>query len=147
MTITAQRLRDEAAATDARVEESFQRCDTDGFLSQWAGGLTASLKRTQATLLDAGKVDWFPGLFEGDRRVAAKIIPTRFGSAWLLTDEEEARFGRKFVPTGTRSRVQKDLGLHTADEEAPAWACLRGEINVSVVVFRTDGGWPGAPTD
>lgn len=31
-------------------EESFQRCDTDGFVSQWASGLTGSLEERRAEL-------------------------------------------------------------------------------------------------
>ena len=38
---TAQEYRNEAAELHNRVEESFERCDTDGFLSQWANGISA----------------------------------------------------------------------------------------------------------
>ena len=143
---TAQEYLEEAASHEQEKVDSFDRSDTDGFLSQWAAGINAELARTRADLEENGKMAWFSCLMEDDRRVDAKHIPTRFGSAWILTEEEEARFGRKFIPfSGTgKSRVQKELGLHEQDEEAPAWAALKGtgtglSGNVWVEVYRTDG--------
>ena len=143
MTKTAQEYRDDADASARRAHESRLR-DDDGWRSEAASDLMARLSRTKADLIDAGKVAEFAGLFDGERRLAAKIIPTQYGSAWLLTDDEIARYGRTFIPTGKRSRVQKDLGLHEADETAPAWAT---NTATSVYTFRTDGGYPGAKDD
>ena len=146
---TSEKLRTEAAEAAHSAAESFERCDTDGCLSQWADRITATLKNTQADLLDAGGVAEFPGLFEGERRVEAKLIEGKFGPVWLvLGQQDEDRFGR-FVPYGRRSRKQKTLGLHEAKETASAAAKIAGEgrglagaANCRVTVFRTDGGWP-----
>lgn len=136
------KLRAKATGNYKEAGDSFDRCDTDGFLSQHSLGITASLYNTQALILENGGAD-FPGLFEGDRRVNAKIVPGKFGSVWLLSDTEEARFGRRFVPTGERSRVQKQLGLDQRQEFAPAWAKLESNGtglsgSVWVRVYRTD---------
>ena len=39
MTSTAAQLREAAAADRQAAYDSFERCDTDGFMSQWASGL------------------------------------------------------------------------------------------------------------
>lgn len=127
MTKTAAELRQMAADADRAREESFQRSDTDGFLSQWAHGLSAQQYRAQADIAERGGVAKFTGLYEGDRRVIARSIETQFGRAWLLDDAEAARFGRKFIPTGTNSRVQKKLGLSQRSE----WQQARAEITGS----------------
>tara|TARA_R110000824_G_scaffold66183_5_gene171864 strand:- start:564 stop:1055 length:492 start_codon:yes stop_codon:yes gene_type:complete len=149
--LTSAALRESAATRDKRAAESFERCDTDGFVTQWASGITASLDRTKADLIDADKLGEFTGLFEGDRRVKAKTIETKFGSSWLLSDDEPdliARRGKKFLPVGKRSRILKELGLAERRELAPAWACLAGSgtglagaASVRVVTFRTGCKW------
>lgn len=146
---TASELRQEANEIDARVEESFQRCDTDGFLSQWAGGICANERRLQAEIVENGGVSEFPGLYEGDRRVAANLIDAQFGTVWILRDDEARKFGRKFIPfTGiseyrTKSRVQSKLGLRECAEMAPAKATIKGtghglSGNAWAAIVRTD---------
>jgi len=138
----------EAKARDAfqRAHDSFERSDTDGCVTQWASEWTGHLAQRQASILRDGKRDSFRGLFEGDRRVAARLITTQFGTSWLLRDDEAEKFGRTFIPQGDRSRVQKALGLHEAREHAPAWAKLESNgrglgANVWVQTFRTGCKW------
>lgn len=132
---TATEHRAKAAAADQRAADSFERSDTDGFLSQWASGLTAQLERLKADLADEGGRTEFAGLYEGDRRVKAKIVhyKNKFShtdeSSWLLHEDETALIdarGGKFVPTGERSRVQKRLGLRERREVADAYAFMNG---------------------
>lgn len=143
----AETYRKEAAAIRDRVQESFDRCDTDGFVSQWAGGLSAQLAETRARLVEAGRVSTFTGLYEGDRRVPAKRLETRFGYSWLLRDDADiAHFGRKWIPCGGNSRIQKTLGLRECLETAPAWANLSGRGHglggtCWVAVYRTGCEW------
>jgi len=149
--LTSAELRESAAVREQRAADSFKRCDTDGFVSQWASGITASLDRTKADLIDNDKLGEFNGLYDGDRRVKAKQIETKFGFAWLLHDDETdliARRGKKFLPTGKRSRILKELGLVERTELAPAWACLSGPgtglagaTSVYVATFRTGCKW------
>jgi len=143
---TAAELRADAQEARERAAESFERCDTDGFVSQWADGLTAALQDTRADITEAGGLAEFAGLYEGDRRVRARVIGTKYGYCWLLDAAEAERFGRKFVPTGKRSRIQKEKGLREARELAPAWAALDGRGtglsgSVWVSTFRTGCKW------
>jgi len=151
MTRTAQDFRDEATAAHQRAADSFERSDTDGFLSQWAAGLSGQLATRKAEILDHNRTASFVGLWQGDRRVRARIIRSRFGPRWLIHEDEvdlrNAR-GKPFVPafTDNKSRILKELGLTECDETAPAWAVLEGSGtglggNVWVATFRTGDKW------
>lgn len=151
---TAEELRKMAADCRQRSQESWERSDSDGFLSQWANDITAREYEDQARIIDNGGMATFNGLFEGDRRVAAKLIDGQFGLCWLLRDDEAKKFGRKFIPfsrTG-RSRVQAALGVEECHELAPAWAKvgvpgngkktgLSGCANACVMTFRVGCEW------
>lgn len=147
----AARLRAQATRNRASAEESFQRCDTDGFLSQWADGINARLREREASILECGGWSVFWGLYEGDRRVNAKriSIPAFRGygtqDVWLLSDVESHRFNRRYIPSGLTSRVQRSLGLRERREWAPARAAiggggrgLSGCASAHVVTYRTD---------
>lgn len=151
------KLREAAAASYKKKENSWNRSDTDGFLSQWASGISASLKLTKANLIEDGRIDTFVGLYEGDRRVKARKISTQYGTSWLVHDDEAElrdRRGKPFFPTGSNSRVLKQYGLVERRENAPAWARLsdNGEKGLSgcasthVEIFRTGDKW-GADAD
>lgn len=146
MTQTAAELRAKAAAAEQEAYDSFERCDTDGFISQWAHGLSATRDRTQAEILENGGVSEFWGLYECDRRVKARLIDGKFGMSWLLSDEEADKFGRRFIPVGDNSRVQKKLGLSERKELAPAEAVITGQGyglsgSAWVTTVRTGDKW------
>ena len=151
-TKTAEDYRADAARNREQAAESWERSDTDGFLSQWASGKTAQLNDAKARLMEQGKRDDFPGLYEGDRRVAARLITTQFGTSWLLDETRERdlhrRRGKVFLPNGLngRSRVLKQLGLRVRRELAPAWVKMEGRgTGLSgtcwVETFRTGDKW------
>jgi len=144
---TATDYRNEAAKHFDNSRDSFERCDTDGYISQHCSELNGRLAMVRADITENGGKALFTGLYEGNRRVLAKIINTQFGTAWLLDDSEteliNAR-GKKFLPTGSKSRVLKSLGLSEMNEWAPAWAAHAGEGNgfsglgsVRVETYRT----------
>ena len=143
---TAKQYRDEAAQLDQRAADSFERCDTDGFLSQWASQESAHKCRIQADIVENGGVWGFTGLYEGDRRVKARFgSSTHYGQIsfwWLLHDDEVdliQRRGKKFLPTGEKSRVQKQLGLSERFEDAPAEAAFNQ--NGRACVTRSGDRW------
>jgi hypothetical protein len=153
---TAAELRLQAAAAERAAADSFERSDTDGFVSQWASSLTARLKRTQADLAEAGGVSSFRALFDTDGNlVAAKWVETRFGYAWglLPTDDPRGRFTGWFHPSEARSAARRKAadarkGYQVGRVLAPAKAELKGTgtgmagaTSVQVVVRRTDGGF------
>lgn len=130
--MNANEHREAAAACRKRSSDSFERCDTDGFLSQWASDLTANEHLLQAEILDNGGMATFTGLYEGDRRVKASIVSVynkfQFQNEpkWVVEDEDPIAAKRKWIPTGDRSRIQKGLGLAERLETAPARAAIRG---------------------
>lgn len=159
---TAEEYRKAASENFRRKEESFQRCDTDGFLSQWALGINAELMNKKADILDNDCMDTFIGLYEGNRRVKAKMIVNIFDGyrvvhSWFLHKDEEdliARRGKPFLPTGNNSRILKNLGLNECKEFDKAWAKidvpagakstgLSGCANAFVRVYRCGDIWGG----
>jgi hypothetical protein len=157
--LTAEEYRQMARGQAQEREDSFDRCDTDGFLSQWASGLHSSLYQTLAELAEAGWVSEFPGLFDANtgKRVPAKIIyvKDRFSyngamylkALWAIVDPKTDKFTGVFLPVGEKSRKQKQLGFIQKTEIAPAYAKIDGRGyglsgSAWVSTYRTDGGYP-----
>lgn len=145
----AREAREKAALAAKRRQESFDRSDTDGFLTQWALGYTNQLEKRRCKILENEGKSEFLGLYEGDRRVKAKMLEGEWGYYWLLHESETdliARRGKPFLPTGHKSRVQKNLGLSERKEMDWAWAKLDGKGtglsgSVWVSTFRTGDEW------
>jgi hypothetical protein len=74
----------------SRAKESFERCDTDGFLSQWASERNSYLDQAKKELCLKQGVHSFVGLYQGTRRVKAKKILGTYGYTWLLHKEEQS---------------------------------------------------------
>lgn len=97
---SAEELRTAAAECEARAQESWERSDTDGFLSQWASGITARLYREQARITENGGRDEFSALFDLDGDlVPARLIETRYGTKWAVfaTDEDAQTYGANII--------------------------------------------------
>jgi len=154
--MTAAQHRERAAAHDAEAAASFERCDTDGFVSQWSSGLMGALERTRAELAEAGGRAEFPALFDtAGRLVAAKWVETRHGMAWglLESDDPHSRFTGWFSPSQARgpvAREQRDArkGYQVGRVRARAGAKLGGSgtglsgaLSVRPYVYRADGGF------
>lgn len=132
-----ERLEAEAKRADEKAEESFQRCDTDGFLSQWALNIGAQRDRKQIEVLRKGGYWRFPVLCDAEGNVLCDRIYrfanqfAGYGSVekWRLPDDVAARLGRQWIPVaGWRgnSRIQKQLGLREEDRYFPARAKIMG---------------------
>jgi hypothetical protein len=122
-----------SAVRRAQAAESFERCDTDGFLSQWASGLSAQRAALQAEIVRSGGRAQFRGLYLGDERIPAvpaqRMWEGQTSYHWRLAPEAEARFGRRYIPRATSrgpGRIMKALGLSERAEMAPAYAAVRG---------------------
>ena len=99
--------RAEAAEHERRKQESWERSDTDGFLSQWASGLSAQLARAKADLVEAGGTAEFCAVFDGDDLVPTKRVETKYGIRRVTLDAN-GRFDRWFsFATGPRSNFAK----------------------------------------
>lgn len=71
------------------AHDSFDRCDTDGALSQWASGINAQRLYMEADIAENGGLWEFPALFDTEGNlVPAKLIDGKFGDCWMLLDSE-----------------------------------------------------------
>lgn len=149
-----------AAAESRRAEqESWERSDTDGFVSQWANGMMGRVHDLQAQIDDQGGTWQFPALADNDGNlIPAKLVPTRYGMAWgLLSDPDDPHSDFSgWVSTSKASTAAKRRatmaarGYREVTVRVPAKATtysppgargLSGAMSVSVVAHRLDGGF------
>lgn len=94
-TKTAAEYRAEATAADQRAHDSFDRCDTDGCVSQWVDGLVAQQARANARIADNDGLAEFPALFDLEGNwVPARLIEGQYGPSWMLLDADGRRTGQ-----------------------------------------------------
>ncbi len=104
---SAQHIAD-ATVSARRQAESFERSDTDGFLSQWAGGLSAQESSAKAELAAAGGTIETQALFLLDGTVASTHeIRGQYGYSWLLNDTAAEALGRRFLSTSGARKGQR----------------------------------------
>ena len=127
-------LHRESNAALRRQEESWERSDTDGFLSQWANGMTASLNREKINLLRNGGYAQFPVLVHNGEVISTNIVTfphPKFEwqtvQRWRLNDEAmHLAEGRRFIPVGKRSTIQRKFGFVEDTRWFPAVARIMG---------------------
>jgi hypothetical protein len=105
---TAAEWREASAANYRAREESWDRSDTDGFLSQWASGLTGRLNEAKAELAENDGTTETRALFNLDGTIASVHNGWgKYGEWWLLNDEAAARFGKKFFSPSKANTAEK----------------------------------------
>jgi hypothetical protein len=151
--VTAEQLRKEASQCDKFIQDSFDRCDTDGFLSQYASGITSQEKRKQAEILDNGGWYEFRALFNlKGERVKAKLESIRnkfsyqYESVWALYDNN-GRFLKYITAFPKCHTTMLNKGYREGFELADAEAFVDGRgFGLSgtawVAVKRLDWGYP-----
>jgi hypothetical protein len=87
----ARGLRATMSANYTQAVESFERCDTDGFVSQWANGCMADYAETGAALADAEGWWTFRALIDAETGEVASldcVASERYRGSyyWRLTD-------------------------------------------------------------
>jgi len=151
----AARLRLLAKGRRDKANESFDRCDTDGFLSQWADNLTAQEYLANAEILEHGGQARFVGLYKDSVRVRARLIAGDYGSSWMLLDEgglrigvyfPQGRLGEDMEPVNSPRTKLVKAGYLEKLEWAPAVAkCVGTGTGLSgrcwIAVVRTDKGY------
>jgi len=145
----AKQLREASSRKAQEAIDSFDRCDTDGFLSQWASGLNSRLDNANASILEDGGVSEFDAVFdlEGNYQPAV-LIDTRYGKAWSLTDSN-GRFLNPpmFLPSRpARASTIKKKGYTIGTVIRKAHAKLAGKVNVGVAVVPSEG-WTKEPLE
>lgn len=145
----AEELRALARKKEQDSRDSFDRCDTDGALSQWAHERSADKYRLEASIVENGGMWTFPALFD----LEGNLVPARevygpHGSFWSLLDEGGNRTGATFRESQAQNddrRIANDRkkGYYVGTVLAPARAALRGGniTSVAAVIERADGGW------
>lgn len=112
-------LRKESADCRQRAQDSFDRCDTDGFLSQWASNCTASKREQEASLADYGNQHVFQVLVDtATGRVVGEKLFTFFNKfagygsrrVWLVLRNG----GKEWVGEAKRESTYTRKGLRTA---------------------------------
>lgn len=144
-----------ANAHEEAARESYERCDTDGALTQWAHGINAQKQHLAAQIAEQGGMWDFPALFDLDGNlVPAKEIKTCYGWAWMLLDEngrclrDENGRGQFFGDSQARSekvrrRNDAKKGFYVGRVRVPAKAELRGGniCTVMAIPVRCDDGF------
>ena len=143
MNSKAKELRARATASDREAERSFERCDTDGFVSQWAHGLSADRDRLEAEIVENGGMAEIACVVDADDRIVpVRWIKTRFGGCnarFADFDSANSRSGQ-IVEWLSDAKMER-LGYRAALCLRPARAALVGtnSTNVRPVAVAADG--------
>ena len=147
----AETLRQQAKQHDRDAQESFERSDTDGFVSQWASDITARLKRLKADLLDKGGIHEFPALFDlTGKRMRAKLHHSKYGLCWMFFDANNKPTGKFISAFPKKEATMTRKGYREGTEMAPAKAeivggsgyGLSGVASCYPSIIRADNGYP-----
>lgn len=89
------------------ADESYQRCDTDGFLSQWALGQSARQYEMCAELAETNSVWEFAWPFDLDGNALDAVkVDGKFGQSWRI---RTANGGTAwFSPSGAKSGARRE---------------------------------------
>lgn len=108
---TAEQWREEASAAHRRSAESFDRCDTDGFLSQWASDSIGRKYTTCANLAEKDGKWEFQALFDLEGtlldavyiRVSSRFRPGGHDWVWRIGTGPGAKwFNASWAKNGAR---------------------------------------------
>ena len=123
---TASEWREMAKASDQESADSFDRCDTDGFLSQWANTELARHYRYLATITERGGRVEYPALFDLDgNHIPAKEIDSKYGIRYFVFDPAGIN-GERYVSislasneaTARKNNAKKGFYFGTASYKA-----------------------------
>jgi len=126
--------------------ESFERSDTDGFLSQWGHGIMRQVYRLNAEIAEAGGV-WE---FDAYERIATgeiaphRVITTQYGQRVMVLDAEGRATGEFLPYAAKRDATYEKKGfrrvLVTKAAHAKTWAPAGGGYtSVQAIVVADDG--------
>lgn len=88
VTKTAEQYRKGSRQHEQNAADSFERCDTDGFLSQWASQQNARIEDALADLAERDCIATVVFLCdEQGNKVNARPIATKYGTSWGVRDE------------------------------------------------------------
>lgn len=149
--MTPGELRERAAGHRATAAESFERCDTDGFASQWASGIMSDVDELAAKIAENNGYSRFRALYDHTGAlVTAYEREGKFGSFWSVCapgDTRKARGGSTFKESSAkdwrrRLRANAAKGYFVGSVLLPARATtagggkgMSGAVNVRAVAL------------
>lgn len=106
---TAEEYRAAAASSRKAEAESWERSDTDGYLSQWASSQMAHRYDRLAKIAeDGGKINVL-ALFLNGTVASLDQRDGQYGFYWILNDAAEAEFGKRFFnPSKAKNATDRD---------------------------------------
>lgn len=122
----SKRLREEAQEQRRREEESFQRCDTDGCVSQWCHAISARDADEAANLADSGNMRVFKVLVDTETGEVVgntiHIFQSRYsyGNAYKWAVRRNCAQKAEWITDYKREKNFADRNLRTAWMVAPA---------------------------
>jgi hypothetical protein len=134
--VEAQKVKQAAAAASIAAErESFERCDTDGFVSQWCHSLSSVKSEREAEVALHGGCAAFQCLVDAEtgelRSTKRYILPNRFAgygsvTKWCVPGPDgKAQWITDFVKESSFAKK----GLKTAFIVAPAYVSYENPLN------------------
>jgi hypothetical protein len=140
---TPDQLREKARQKERDAVESFDRCDTDGFISQWSSGLSAERLYREAQILEDNGLAVFPALFDLDGNyVPARLIDGRYGECWAILDTEGIFTGEFVTAFPARRATMAAKGYLEGYVKRPARAKVAsgrgGMATAYVTTYPTD---------
>jgi len=156
MNSKASALRASAAQHEKDAADSFDRCDTDGFVSQACSGLNAQLDRAKADIAEADGQWTFERtvlveIASGKVVTDARVVRTRYGMKYRIdrTDEwlpyhpaRESTLAKKGYREAHEEAVAPAKAIHWSPSNAKGFSGLG---SVQTIIIRTDAtkadGW------
>ena len=153
--LTPEEHRRLAREADDKAYESFERSDTDGFLSQWALGLSAQKHRLAAEIAEAGGRAEFPALFDLEGNlVPAKLVRTQYGTSWAVLADEDDPHGEVAKWVGRSRAESPERQVETMEKKGYREGTVRARAKADIVgtghglsgtawvtTVRVDGGF------
>lgn len=141
------REREESVKCQQRSADSWERSDTDGFLSQWASQANASEHLKKAELAEAGHVARFPQLFDAatGEPLVFFYYEGQYGPCWAVKDAATGRVGQwigwsKAKTAKARNKHYANKGVTVGTVLAPAYTKLVGNLTLYPVFKRRNEG-------
>lgn len=130
--LTAQEHREAANASRKRQAESFERSDTDGFLSQWASDLTAREHEAWASLLEDDGMIVTQALFDLDGNVASTHSAYgQYGRYWVLNDSAAERYGKRFFSPSNAQNPEREWKNNRAKGFTLGLISVEGYVDIA----------------